>query len=69
MKTENFTVPKIVCEGCVETVKGALQKISGVRDVKADFKTKKVEITAEESVEKNSLISALKEAGYPPKEA
>ncbi|MCL5773462.1 MAG: heavy-metal-associated domain-containing protein [Firmicutes bacterium] len=68
MKTENFTVPKIACEGCVETVKGALQRIYGVRDVKVDIKTKKVEVGAEENVEKKSLISALKEAGYPPKE-
>jgi len=55
-------VAMLTCQHCVKRVEDAVKKISGVKKVKVDLKTKEVDITGEP--DKNILFSAIKEAGY-----
>ena len=57
-----YTITGMTCDGCANTVKRLLSKVSGVQDAQVSLAEKKAEITHE-----NVPISALKIAlrGFP----
>lgn len=57
-----FKVPDMTCNHCSGTIDSALRKISGVKDVKINLKTKEVEVTGDPRIE--DLADAIKNAGY-----
>lgn len=66
MITKTFDVPKIHCDGCERTIKGALGKLSGVSRVEPSVVTKKVLVEFNPaSIDEARIRDALKAAGYP----
>lgn len=57
-----FNVPDMTCQHCVRTLKEAIGKLDGVKDVRVDLKTKKIEVDG--SVSESEVISAIRKAGY-----
>jgi copper chaperone CopZ len=60
-----FAVEGMTCEGCVETVKSALEAIPGVKSAAVSLKEKKATVVADEAqVPSSKIESAVNEAGY-----
>lgn len=64
MKIETFNVPGISCEHCVNAIKGEVSGLDGVRDVEVNLNDKMVRVQAQETVSREALVDAIKEAGY-----
>ena len=65
-----YFVPRMVCEGCAETISGALQPLRGVREVISKVPQKRVRVRYEpSSVSEEALKKALKSAGFEAVEA
>ncbi|HPQ97428.1 MAG: heavy-metal-associated domain-containing protein [Thiothrix sp.] len=58
-----FKVEKMVCSGCVSTVKGKLEAMTGVTRADVDLATKTAVV--EGAVDEQAVIRVLTEAGYP----
>lgn len=56
-------VENIKCGGCMNSIKTALMKISGVRSV--DIDKDKESVTIDSDVEKSILVEVLTKLGYP----
>ncbi len=66
MITKTFDVPKIHCDGCERTIKGALGRLTGISKVEPSAATKKVLVEFNPvSVDEMRIRDALKAAGYP----
>jgi copper ion binding protein len=66
MTTKTFSVPKISCDGCVQTIHGAVGQLSGVEKVEASHVTKKVLVQFNPaSIDEVRIREALRAAGYP----
>ena len=66
MITKTFDVPKIHCDGCERTIKGALGKLLGVSKVEPSFVTKRVLVEFNPaSIDEPRIRDALRTAGYP----
>ncbi|MBB3239301.1 copper chaperone CopZ [Pseudomonas sp. Tn43] len=63
MKRIELQVEGMSCSSCVKHVNAALQPLAGVGEVTVDLTHGRVKVTGD--VESNTLISALKGAGYP----
>ena len=60
-------VPKIHCDGCVNTVETAVRKLPGVRNVSASELSKEVNIEFDpQQVKEEQIRKALVLVGYPP---
>lgn len=60
-------VPKIHCDGCVNTVETAVRKLPGVRTVSASELSKDVKIEFDpQQVKEEQIRMALQLVGYPP---
>lgn len=59
-----FSVPKMKCSGCVDTVTNTLRKLDATAPIKVDLDSKQVEF--EGNVAQDVVFSALTAAGYPP---
>ncbi len=60
-------VPKIHCDGCVNTVETAVRKLPGVRNVSASELSKDVKIEFDpQQVKEEQIRMALQLVGYPP---
>jgi copper chaperone CopZ len=57
------------CEGCMETIKTGLTKVTGVEEVKTNFKSKSVTvwICPHKNVKQSSLTAAIKKSGFKVK--
>lgn len=64
MKTEQFLVPGVSCQHCVNAVTSEVSKLSGVQRVDVNLDTKLVTVQAGENVTPASIVAAIKEAGY-----
>lgn len=65
-KTVILDVPGMTCQFCPITIRKALEKVPGVLEAKADFKTKTATITFDpDKTTVESLTTATKNAGYP----
>lgn len=65
-----FLVPKMVCEGCAQTVTEKLRPIAGVKEIKPKVAQKHVVVRYEPAkVKEEQLKKTLEEAGYTALEA
>lgn len=64
MQTEKFHVPGVSCQHCVAAVTKEVGTLVGVQDVKVNLDTKIVTVEHGDSVAPESIIAAIKEAGY-----
>ncbi len=63
MKTE-LLVEGMSCSHCVKAVETEIEKISGVKGVKVDLKTRTVTVNHDGSVGADALAQAVEEAGF-----
>ena len=59
-----ITVSGMTCGHCVNSVTEEISKISGVKEVKVDLDSGKVDITSESELAQADLSEAIQEAGY-----
>jgi copper chaperone CopZ len=65
MKTVQFKVPTIKCEGCVETIRGVLSRRAGVDHVQGDPERKEVAVTFDPGrLGEAEIRAAIAEAGF-----
>jgi len=65
MTTVTYSVPNISCGHCVHTIQAEVADIAGVKSVKADEKTKMVEIAFDAPADESIIKAALAEIDYP----
>ena len=65
MTTVTYSVPNISCGHCVHTIQTEVSDLAGIKSVKADVDTKKVEIEFEAPANEESIKTLLKEINYP----
>ena len=65
MTTVTYSVPNISCGHCVHTIQTEVTDLAGIKSVKADVETKKVEIEFEAPANEDSIKTLLKEINYP----
>jgi len=65
MTTVTYSVPNISCGHCVHTIQTEVSDLAGIKSVKADVETKKVEIEFEAPASEDSIKTLLKEINYP----
>ena len=65
MTTKTYLVPNISCMHCVHTIKMELEELKGVKEVKGDAATKKVEVTFGPPATDELIIETLKSINYP----
>jgi Cu+-exporting ATPase len=65
-----YLVPKMVCEGCAQTIQNTLNPIDGIREVKPKVVQKHVVINYEPSkIQESEIRKRLEDAGYSVTEA
>jgi copper chaperone CopZ len=65
MTTIKYSVPAISCGHCVHTIQTEVSELAGVTSVKADEKTKAVEITFDAPASEEVIKALLVEINYP----
>ncbi|MBL8099262.1 MAG: heavy-metal-associated domain-containing protein [Anaerolineales bacterium] len=65
MTTVTYNVPAIHCGHCIHTIEMEVSELEGVKSVKADETTKKVEITFDTPASEQSIKALLAEINYP----
>ncbi|MDQ4120655.1 MAG: heavy-metal-associated domain-containing protein [Acidobacteriota bacterium] len=68
MMTTNKTTlkaPDVVCGGCTGSIKNALSKIEGIKQVEVDVDTKNVLVEHDEKVSREKLETILDDIGFP----
>jgi copper chaperone len=61
----NINVDNIKCGGCANSIKTALQTVTGVDTVEVDIEQGAVSIMTTDSVQRDHLIEILRTKGYP----
>ena len=69
MESKTFKVPNIGCDGCVNTVKGELSDLEGVKTVVGAVDTKMVTVEYDAPASWEKIVSTLKEIDYAPETA
>ena len=70
MAKTTLTVPDISCEHCERTITNALSPVEGVRSVKVDIPSKKVQVEYDDAVVGVDRMKAvLQEEEYPVESA
>ena len=65
-QTVSLDVPGMTCKFCPITIKKALEKVPGVIDAKADYKTKTATVTFDpDKTNVEALNKSTANAGYP----
>jgi copper chaperone len=65
MTTVTYSVPNISCGHCVHTIQTELADLTGVKTVKADAASKKVEIIFDAPASEESIKALLVSIDYP----
>lgn len=60
-----FHAPDIECDGCANSIKNALGRLSGVQSVEVDVPTKVVTVTHADQLGTADITAALDKAGFP----
>jgi|YelNatPaOPRAMG01_1025707.scaffolds.fasta_scaffold05384_10 Cu+-exporting ATPase len=67
---QTYVAPAIQCDGCANSIKRSLGKLTGVLDVSVDIASKRVEVDFDvEKVDENAILTRLEQAGYPAQKA
>ena len=64
MRDVTMTVSDMACEGCVETVREALEAVTGVESVEVSLDRGEARVRADESTGRGELQTAVEDAGY-----
>ena len=62
-----FLSPDIECEGCANSIKRALGRITGIQGIEVDVPAKMVTVTHEDQLAAADITSALDKVGFPVK--
>lgn len=65
MTTVTYTVPNISCAHCIHTIQTEVGELQGVKSVKADLASKRVEIAFEAPASEDEIKDFLAEIEYP----
>lgn len=66
MKDVIYPSPNIKCDGCAETIKGALANLNGVDSVEVDVPSKRVTVHYDENVVTPAVIEQhMAQVGFP----
>jgi copper chaperone len=65
MNTVTYQVPAINCMHCVHTIQTEVADLEGVKSVKANAETKKVEIVFDAPASEDKIKALLSEINYP----
>jgi len=65
MTTVSYIVPNISCAHCIHTIQTEVAELQGVKSVKADLATKKVEIAFDAPASEQAIKDFLAEIEYP----
>jgi copper chaperone len=68
MTKVTFTVPAIHCAHCTRTIESEVGELAGVKSVKADPQSKKVDVVFEAPAEKDAILARLAEIDFPAQE-
>ena len=60
-----FHAPDIECDGCANSIKSVLGRVSGVQTVEVDVVSKQISVTHEEGASNSEITAALDKAGFP----
>lgn len=64
MTDVKLTVSGMKCDGCVESVREALESVSGVEGVEVSLDRGEARVTTDESTGRGELETAVEDAGY-----
>ncbi len=64
MKKITLSIGGMSCQGCANTVKGALAGVVGVRRVDVSLEQEQARLVLENAGSVDTLVSAVQEAGY-----
>ena len=64
MRETIINVKGMVCGGCENRIKNALEEIKGVEKVEADYKTGIVKILANENIERKAMEDTIEDIGW-----
>ncbi len=64
MTTEQFQVPGISCQHCVNAIKQEVSALPGVQQVQVALDSKLVTVQHSEAVTVAGIVAAINEAGY-----
>ena len=64
MNEINLKINGMMCSGCENRVKNAVENIEGVKKVTADHATGSVKVLCDEKVSKNSIEEVVEDIGY-----
>jgi copper chaperone CopZ len=62
-----LTIPRIRCDGCVANVEKAIHSVDASAEISADIGARRVEVAT--SADRQALMTALADAGYPAEAA
>ena len=65
MTSVTYSVPNISCGHCVNTIQTNLAQVVGVKSVKADSASKKVEISFDAPASEDKIKARLSEIRFP----
>lgn len=65
MTTVTYVVPAISCMHCTHTIETEVAELQGVKSVKADVNTKKVEVAFDAPADEVQIKTLLAEINYP----
>ncbi len=64
MKKITLSIAGMSCQGCANTVKGALAGVEGVRRADVSLEQTQARLVLEDAGSVDDLVSAVQEAGY-----
>ncbi len=64
MKKITLSIAGMSCQGCANTVKGALAGVEGVRRADVSLEQEQARLVLENAGSVDDLVSAVQEAGY-----
>jgi len=64
MAVSTYTVSGMTCGHCVNAVQTEVSRIEGVREVKVDLASGRLEVSADQPVDEAAVRAAVEEAGY-----
>jgi copper chaperone CopZ len=69
MEQKTFKVPNVGCNGCVNTIKGELQAVAGVKTVNGEVASKMITVEYDAPATWDKIVTTLKEIDYAPEQA
>ena len=64
MNTQTYTVIGMTCSHCVNSVRGEVGAVPGVKDVDVDVTTGQVTVISDQPISDEQVREAVEEAGY-----